>query len=219
MPVDLAALVDPSHTAVVTCEMQRGIIGDRAELRELADEVAARDVVGRSVALLDAARARGVLVVHARIAFRHDLRGTAVNNPLLGRMTKNPRMIREGTPEAALLPELGPVDGDLDSLRLHGMSPFSGTSLDAWLRNSGVTTIVPVGVSVNEAIFGLCIEAANLGYRLALPTDAIAGYPRPYAEDVVRHSLSLMCNLTTTEAVRAAWDGAARAPAASDRTA
>ena len=42
-------------------------------------------------------------VVHALIAFRHDLRGTAVNNPLLGRMTKNPRMIREGTAEAELV--------------------------------------------------------------------------------------------------------------------
>lgn len=208
MPVDLAALVNPSHTAVVTCEMQRGIIGDRAELRDLADEVEQLDVVGRAAELVRAARAHGVLVVHALIAFRHDLRGTAVNNPLLGRMTKNPRMIREGTPEAELLAELGPEQGDLVSLRLHGMSPFSGTSLDAWLRNSGVTTIVPVGVSVNEAIFGLCLEAANLGYRIALPTDAIAGYPRAYAEDVVRHSLSLMCNLTTTDAVRAAWSAA-----------
>lgn len=210
MPVDLRTIVHPAHTALVTCEMQRGIIGDRAELRDLADEVQALGIVDRSVELLAAARARGILVVHALIAFRDDLRGTAVNNPLLGRMTKNPRMIREGTTEAELLPELGPEPGDLVSLRLHGMSPFSGTSLDPWLRNSGVTTIVPVGVSVNEAIFGLCLEAANLGYRIALPTDAIAGYPRAYAEDVVRHSLSLMCNLTTSAAVRDAW---AQAPA------
>ncbi len=62
---------------------------------------------------------------------------------------------------------------------------------------------------VNEALFGLCIEAANLGYRLALPTDAIAGLPRSYAEDVVRYSLSLMCNLTTSEAVLGCWAGRA----------
>ena len=205
MPVDLRELVDPAHTAVVTCEMQRGIIGDLAELRELADEVDALGITARCASLLDAARARPVQVVHALIAFRHDLRGTAVNNPLLGRMTKNPRMIREGTPEAELVPELGPAPEDLVSLRLHGMSPFSGTSLDSWLRNCGVRTIVPVGVSVNEAVFGLCLEAANLGYRIALPVDAIAGYPRAYAEDVVRHSLSLMCNLTTVADVVACW--------------
>ena len=205
MPIDLRALVAPEHTALVTCEMQRGIIGDRAELRDLADEVAALGVVEQCVALLDGARSAQVQVVHACIAFRPDLRGTAVNNPLLGHMTKNPKMIPVGTPEAELLPELGPDPTDLVSTRLHGMSPFSGTSLDAWLRNCGVTTIVPVGVSVNEAIFGLCLEAANLGYRIALPVDAIAGHPRRYAEDVVRHSLALMCNLTTVAAVRDCW--------------
>ena len=205
MPVDLATLVDPSHTAVVTCEMQRGIIGDRAELRELADEVVALGVLDNAATLARAARAAGVLVVHALITFRHDLRGTAINNPLLGRMTKNPRMIRDGTPEGELVPELGPEPTDLVSMRHHGMSPFGGTSLDSWLRNEGISTIIPVGVSVNEAVFGLCIEAANLGYRVVLPTDAIAGYPRQYASDVVRHSLSLMCNLTDTASVVAHW--------------
>ena len=205
MPVDLRDLVAPAHTALVTCEMQRGIIGDHAKLRDLADEVAASGMVGRCVELLDAARRNGLLVVHALITFRHDLKGTAVNNPLLGRMTKDPEMIRDGTPQAELLPELGPRDGDLVSVRHHGMSPFGGTSLDAWLRNSGITTIVPVGVSVNEAIFGLCLEAANLGYRIALPTDAVAGHPASYASDVLRHSLSLMANLTTSDELRTAW--------------
>lgn len=205
MPIDLGALIAPAHTALVTCEMQRGIIGDRAELRDLADEVAALGIIERAAELAHTARAAGVLVVHALITFRADLRGTAVNNPLLGHMTKNPRMIRDGTPEAELIPELGPEPSDLVSVRHHGMSPFGGTSLDAWLRNSGVTTIVPVGVSVNEAVFGLCIEAANLGYRIALPTDAIAGHPRQYAQDVVRHSLALMCNLTDAATVARHW--------------
>jgi hypothetical protein len=58
---------------------------------------------------------------------------------------------------------------------------------------------------VNEAIFGLCLEAANLGYRIALPTDAVAGHPRAYARDVLRYSISLMANLTTVDDVLAAW--------------
>ena len=131
--------------------------------------------------------------------------GTAINNPLLGAMTKDPDHMLQGTPAAALLSELGPEASDLVSRRTHGLSPFTGTDLDALLRNMGVTTIVPTGVSVNEALFGLCIEAANLGYCLALPTDAIAGLPRSYAEDVVRYSLSMMCNLTTSEAVLGSW--------------
>jgi nicotinamidase-related amidase len=91
------------------------------------------------------------------------------------------------------------------SVRTHGLSPFTGTDLDPLLRNLGVATIVPIGVSVNEALFGLCIEAANLGYRIALPTDAVAGHPRQYALDVIRHSLALMSNRTTVDEIIAAW--------------
>jgi biuret amidohydrolase len=203
--MDLARLVDPRHTAVVTCEMQRGIIGDLAELRELADEVAALGVVPAAARLVRGARAAGVRVVHALVEFRSDRAGTAINNRLLAVMTRNPAMILQGTPAADLVPELGPEPVDLVSRRLHGMSPFTGTDLDQLLRNLGVTTVVPAGVSVNEALLGLCIEAANLGYRIALPLDAIAGHPRAYVDDVVRYTLSMMCNLTTVDEVRAAW--------------
>ena len=36
MPLDLAKLVDPAHTALVTQECQRGVIGDLSQLPELA---------------------------------------------------------------------------------------------------------------------------------------------------------------------------------------
>jgi nicotinamidase-related amidase len=201
MPVDFAKLVDPAHTAVVTCEMQRGIIGDLAKLDDLAREVAARGVIENAQRLVIAARAHGVRVLHALIEFRADRAGTSINNPMLGRMTKDPDMIRQGSPQADLVPELGPEPVDLISRRVHGLSPVTGTDLDIRLRNLGVRTIVVVGVSINEAVFGLCIEAANLGYSIALPTDAVAGYPR----DVVRYSISMMSNLTTVDNVIEAW--------------
>ena len=205
MAFDFGEIVSPAHTAVVTCEMQRGIIGDHASMADLAHEVRDIDMVGRCVALLRAARRAGVRVVHATIELRADRAGTAINNPLMGAMTKRPEHILRGSPAAELIPELGPEPEDLMSVRTHGLSPFTGTDLDPLLRNLGVTTIVPVGVSVNEALFGLCIEAANLGYRIALPTDAIAGHPRSYALDVVRHSLALMANRTTVDDIVAAW--------------
>jgi nicotinamidase-related amidase len=157
------------------------------------------------IRLVEGARSSSVRVVHALIEFRPDRAGTAVNNPLMGAMSKIPGHILSGTTAAALVHELGPAPEDIMSVRIHGLSPFTGTELDPILRNLGVTTIVPVGVSVNEALFGLCIEAANLGYRIALPTDAIAGHPRSYALDVIRYSLALMANLTTVDDVLVAW--------------
>jgi biuret amidohydrolase len=208
MPIDFAELVAPSHTAVVTCEMQRGVIGDLAPSPELAEEAAALDIVGRSARLATAARAVGVRVVHALVALRGDRAGLTINTPLMAIVTRNPDQVREGTPAADLVPELGPEPEDIECRRIHGLTPFTGTELDPILRNLGVRTVVPIGVSVNEALLGLCISAADLGYRIALPTDAIAGLPRDYAQDVVKHSLALLATVTTTDAICAAWEQA-----------
>lgn len=205
MPIDLRELVAPAHTAVVTCEMQRGVIGDLAPTRELADEVEEVGALGAAAALVADARRAKVRVVHAVVEMRGDRAGLSINNPMMAMVTKNPDQVRQGTPAADLVPELGAEPEDIVCRRIHGLTPFTGTELDPILRNLGVRTVIPVGVSVNEALLGLCLSAADLGYRIALPRDAIAGVPRGYAEDVVKHSLALISNVTTTEAIRAAW--------------
>jgi len=202
---DFAELVAPAHTAVVTCEMQRGVIGDLAVMRELADECEAMGMIDAAAALVRDARAAGVRVVHATVELRGDRAGLSINNPMMAFVVKNPDQVRQGTPFAEILPELGPEPEDIDCRRIHGLTPFTGTELDSILRNLGIRTIVPVGVSVNEALLGLCLSAADLGYRIALPTDAIAGVPCSYAEDVIKHSLAFLSNLTTTSDIRAAW--------------
>ncbi|MCU1375655.1 MAG: nicotinamidase-like amidase [Actinomycetia bacterium] len=205
MPLDFGDLVAPAHTAVVTCEMQRGVIGDLACVPDLAEEVADLGVIGAAAALVGDARAAGVRVVHATVELRGDRAGLSINNRMMAYVTKNPDQVLQGSPFAELLPELGPEPEDIVCRRIHGLTPFTGTELDSILRNLGIRTIVPVGVSVNEALLGLCISAADLGYRIALPTDAIAGIPRSYTEDVLKHTLAMLAHLTTTEAVRAAW--------------
>jgi nicotinamidase-related amidase len=205
MPVDLRELVAPGQTAVVTCEMQRGVIGDLAPTPELADEVADLGVIVAASNLVRDARRASVRVVHAVVELRGDRAGLSINNPMMAMVVKNPDQVRQGTPAADVVPELGPEPEDIVCRRIHGLTPFTGTELDSILRNLGVRTVIPVGVSVNEALLGLCLSAADLGYRIALPRDAIAGVPRSYAEDVVKHSLALIANLTTTDDIRAAW--------------
>ncbi len=58
------------------------------------------------------------------------------------------------------------------------MSPFTGTSLDTWLRSLGVETVVATGVSVNLGVLGLAIEAVNLGYRVVVPGTPSPGFLR-----------------------------------------
>jgi len=188
-------------TAVLTMELQRGVMGDLASFPQLAEAAEAAGTVANTARLLDAARRAGMPVVHCTAEFRADRVGTVVNTPLHSAVLRRPDHLLTGTPATELVPELGPDAGDVVSARVHGVSPFIGTSLDATLRNLGVRVLVVTGVSVNLGVLGLCIEAVNLGYQVAVPTDAVAGVPADYAAAVLGTSVALVATLTTVDDV------------------
>jgi nicotinamidase-related amidase len=201
----LSELVESATTAVVTVEMQRGVIGDRVADNDLTRAVTRKGVIPATVRLVTAARAAGVRVVHATVSLRADRAGVTINNAIMAMVVKNPDQVLENSEAAQLLPELGPEPADIVCNRIHGLTPFTGTELDAVLRNLGVRTVIPVGVSVNEALLGTCLSAADLGYRIALPVDAIAGIPEDYANAVIQHTLAFITNRTTVDDIIGAW--------------
>jgi nicotinamidase-related amidase len=205
VPIDLAELVAPDHTAVVTMELQRGVVGDHATLGELAAACEERGVVASAARVVEGARAAGAKVVHCTAEFRPDRAGSSDNSPLQRAIAKGPPNLLIGTEAADVVPELGPDPSDVVTSRIHGLTPFPGTELDAILRNLGVSTVVACGVSVNIGVLGLVLGAVDLGYRVALVTDAVAGVPPEYGDDVVRHTLALLATLVTADDVLAAW--------------
>ncbi len=204
MPVDLAELVATAHTAVVTSELQRGVVGEPSALPELA-AAAQRSAVPNAARLCVAARAAGAQVIHATAGRRADGRGSNANCRLFLGVRHSPVALLPGSPEVQVLPQLGPEPDDLVLTRLHGLSPMAGTDLDPVLRNLGVTTLVVSGVSVNVAITNLVMDAVNLGYQVVVPRDAVAGLPADYADAVIDNTLALLATVTTTDAVLAAW--------------
>jgi len=205
MPLDVAALVAPAHTAVLTMELQRGVVGSSAKIPMLADEVARTGLLERAGTICRAARAAGARVVHCTAEFRPDAAGSAENAPLLHHLAKSGPHPIMGTEAASVVPELGPEPSDLVSPRLHGLTPFPGTELDAMLRNLGITTVVALGVSANVGIPGLVMGAVDRGYRVVVVTDAIAGIPRAYTAQMIEHTLAQLATRLTTDEVIAAW--------------
>jgi nicotinamidase-related amidase len=205
VPTDLRTLLADT-TAVVTCEVQRGVVGNLVgEDNPLVGAVTAHGTVQAVARLVTAARAVNVPVVHALVEFRADRAGAVVNTPLMAVAAKDPGRVLQGSPAAELVPELGPEPADIVCRRIHGHTPFTGTDLDPILRNLGVRTIVVAGVSVNLGIMGVCISAADLGYRLVVPTDAVAGVPDSYAADALRYSIGLLATLTSVDDVVKVW--------------
>lgn len=203
MPLDLRSLVAPAHTALVTQELQRGVMGDLSQLPALAAD--AKDRLPQMAALVRAARTAGVPIVHCVAEQRADGRGGNHNARIFQYMAKTELRLVKGSDAAAIVPEIEVREEDLVLSRLHGLSPFQGTELDFVLRNLGVRTIVGVGVSVNVAIQNLSFDAVNAGYQMVLPRDAVAGFPREYVEQVFAHTLGAVATLVTSEELLAAW--------------
>jgi nicotinamidase-related amidase len=200
----LAELVSASHSVLVLQEMQNNIVGAETAFPALAAAAAEVGVIPHAARLAAAARARSVPVVHA----------TAENLPHGFGANRNARLFagarKAGARNIPGTSGVRPVDevfvpGDLVLPRYHGLSPLADGQLDALLRNSGITSIVVAGVSLNVAIPNLVFDAVNRAYRVIVPTDAVAGIPVAYGRQVVDNTLALIATLTTTDDVIATW--------------
>jgi biuret amidohydrolase len=202
--------VGPAHTAVLTMELQRGVVGDGATFPALVEEVARTGMLATAGRVCAAARTAGARVVHCTAESRPDGAGSATNCKVLALAARARRQgnspTEVGSAGTQLVPELGDDSRDIVVPRLHGLTPFTSTSLDQILRNLGVRTVIATGVSVNLGIFGMIMSAVDLGYQVVLVRDAIAGVPAEYADAVIENSLSLVSTIVTSDELLAAWD-------------
>jgi nicotinamidase-related amidase len=205
MAVDMAALLAPWRTAVVTSEIQNGVIGEEAVLPALA-RTARKTLIPALAKLVKSARAAGVEVVHGTFEQRVDGKGANANARLFAAVANAPVRLVRGTDATRIIPEVGVDPSDIVLTRSHGLNPMSGTDLDPVLRNLGVSTIVVCGVSVNVAITNLVMEAVNRGYDVVLPRDAVSGVPAAYADAIIDNTLALLATVTTVDKVVAVWE-------------
>lgn len=201
---DVAELVAPGRCALLTVEVQQGVVGERSALPPLAAAVAAGGVLERIAGLGRAARAAAVPVLHCTAEARPDGLG-GNHNARLFALSRRGGPPRPGSGVFDVHPAVGVEPSDFVLSRLHGLSPMAGTSLDPILRNLGVTTIVVTGVSVNVAVLGLTFDAVNLGYQVVLVRDATAGVGEAYVDALYENTLSLLATVTDADTVAGAW--------------
>jgi nicotinamidase-related amidase len=202
----LRELARPGVTALLLQEVQNGVIGAEAALRELADAAASVGVIANAGRLAVAARGAGIPVIHLTAENLPGHFGSNSNARLFAAARKLGAQNAPGTSSVHPVPEVY-ASGDLVLPRYHGLSPMTGTQLDALLRNAGVTTLVVAGVSLNVAIPNTVFDAVNRSYQVVVPSDAVAGAPVEYGEQVLRHCLGLLATLATTDDLVAAWKG------------
>jgi nicotinamidase-related amidase len=204
MAVSLSDLLPSGRVAVVMCEIQSGVVGSAAPWPALHEEAERVGLIGNAAKLAAAARTRGAPVIHCTAEDLKDRFGANNNSRLFATAKK----VRGGAHhDPALDAPLAEIfePGDIVLPRFHGVSPMTGSPLDTLLRNEGVTTLILCGVSVSFAILNLTMDAVNRAYQVILPNDAVAGFPRDYAEAVMTNTLSMLATIVPTNAILEAW--------------
>jgi nicotinamidase-related amidase len=205
MAYDIGKLLEPNRVAVLLSEVQRSIIGDMARRSPLAQAATDVGVIGNSARLAEAARERGAPVVHCLANTAPGRFGANTNARLFAGATKNAQERPAHDPAGdAPCPEVW-RDGDVVSMRDHGLNPMADSQLDHRLRNRGITTVVVTGVSLNLAILNLTMDAVNNSYQVVVARDAVAGFPTEYAGPVMQNTLAYICTLATTDEIIGAW--------------
>lgn len=200
----LGDLARPGVTALILQEVQNGVVGPETALRALADAAATVGVIPQAARLAAAARAAGIPVIHATAENLPGGFGGNRNARLFAGARKAGASIAPGTTSVRPVDEVY-ADGDLILPRYHGLSPMTGTQLDSLLRNAGITTLVVAGVSLNVAIPNLAFDAVNRSYQVVIPSDAVAGTPVSYGQQVIDNCLRLISTITTAGDLAEAW--------------
>lgn len=203
MATSLNDLIAPEKTAVITNELQRGLVGDLAVISAHTSDTKA--MIANTGRLVAAARSTGVRVVHNMTRYRQDRWGAFKNAPLLATAFRWSDGLLEGGPGVDLVPELELSDKDFQLHRYHGLGAFSGTELDAMLRNISVTTVCITGLSLNVGVLATAYEAVGLGYSVVIPVDCVYAEPPELIDTLAKTVLPLISKVTTSDEIVAAW--------------
>jgi nicotinamidase-related amidase len=147
--------LDPK-TALVVIDLQKGVVGLPAAAHPM------ETVIANSAALADAFRAHELPVVLVNVSGAPSGR---TERSAAGGMTP---------PEGwdILIPELNQQPSDhLVTKRTRGA--FTGTDLERYLHDNGVTQVVITGVATGSGVESTARHAHELGFNVTLATDAM----------------------------------------------
>lgn len=157
--------IDPIHSAMLSLDLQAGIVS--IYTRD-------NDLVTRAAALLQDGREAGLTIVHVKVGFRSGVPEIHLRNMLLGAIKNSPahqQLFAE--PAGSIHAAVSPQEGDLVVTKSR-VSAFEGTDLALLLRARDIETLVLFGIATSGVVLSTALTAADLDYRLFVVKDCCA---------------------------------------------
>ena len=196
--LDLAAIVTPSHTALVAIDMQNDFCADDGYTRKITrrDVSTCQAVVEPITRLAAGAGRAGVPIVWVKADYdpRH------LPAPILAKRQASGKDIPycvAGTWGAEFY-GVAPDPGDLVVTK-HRHSAFRGTELDNLLRDRRIESLVIVGVQTHVCVESTLRDASAHGYYVVVPRDCVGSHT-PDLHEATLKSVQMHFGEVTTSA-------------------
>jgi nicotinamidase-related amidase len=163
----------------------------------MGQQIQERNVVQKTAAAIQAARAAGILVGFVRVGFS-DNYIECPPTPMFAGLAKA-GICKLGTWGTEIHPDLKKLDTDISVIK-HRVSPFYSTTLEAQLRAQGIARIYCSGVSTQAVVQATVRDAHDRDYEVILLEDACAAHSAEEHANSIG-SIARFCTITTTHAV------------------
>ena len=169
---------DPAGTALLIIDMQRDFCEPGGFGETLGNDVSLlRQVIPPLQAVLAAARAAGLPIIHTREGHLPDLsdcppakRDRGEPALRIGDAGPNGRILIRGEYGHDIIDELTPLPGEL-VIDKPGKGAFYGTDLGAELAARGITSLIVTGVTTEVCVHTTVREANDRGYECLILSD------------------------------------------------
>jgi nicotinamidase-related amidase len=165
MPIEPA--LDPARTAVLSMDMQAGIVSIYAGDQQDGFTARAAGILGRC-------RDRGMTVIHVQVGFRPGMPEISPRNALFAAIRTSERHQQLFKGDAGKIhPAVAPVGEDIVIVK-HRISAFTGTDLDMILRAKDIDTLVLFGIATSGVVLSTLLDAVDADYRVIVIKDCCA---------------------------------------------
>ncbi len=174
---------DPRSCALMIIDMQRDFVDPGGFGEALGNDVSLlRKAIAPTGKVLDAARKKGMLVIHTREGHRQDLSDLPDNKKVRGRLEtgigdQGPmrRILVRGEYGHDIVDELKPEPGE-PIVDKPGKGAFYATDLDSMLHNRGIKQLMVCGVTTEVCVNTSVREANDRGYDCLVLEDCVGSY-------------------------------------------
>lgn len=165
----------PNTTALLLIEYQNDFVSaGGAQHDAVAAVMRDTDMLAHSRAVVAAARAQGVTILHAPISFAEGY-PEVPSEPygiLAGIVGAN--AFRKGSWGVEIAAEMAPAEGDIVVEGKRGLDCFASSNLDFILRQRGITGLAIAGFLTNCCVESTMRSAYERGYQVVTLTDCTA---------------------------------------------